>query len=178
MFAAAEGLYFTWPQNVILKNCRQTTNVHKRENQMPSSFPIFFKCKTVIRCKKELKTSGQRQVSIEGLTFLTRCLSHMVQIEHLLFVSELSCFLCCFMICFSWVHGSHSKLHQTTRQITHSESNKGFNLKSVYIIFWCLFCLDYNCYMHTPNRSKAQPTNKWILCGLGPTPPPSSLELH
>ena len=122
MFAAAEGLYFTWPQNVILKNCRQTTNVHKRENQMPSSFPIFLKCKTVIRCKKELKTSGQRQVSIEGLTFLTRCLSHMVQIEHLLFVSELSCFLCCFMICFSWVHGSHSKLHQTTRQITHSES--------------------------------------------------------
>ena len=133
MFAAAEGLYFTWPQNVILKNCRQTTNFHKRENQMPSSFPIFL---TVNGnpMQKELKTSGQRQVSIEGLTFLTRCLSHMVQIEHLLFVSELSCFLCCFMICFSWVHGSHSKLHQIT-QITHSESNKGFNLKSVYIIF-------------------------------------------
>lgn len=140
MFAAAEGLYFTWPQNVILKNCRQTANFHKRENQMPSSFPrFFFQMQTVIRCKKELKTSGQRQVSIEGLT-LFDALSFTYGLNRTPFVCEwiiLFNFLRCVMICFSWVHGSHSKLHQTTRQIiyAHSESNKGFNLKSVYIIF-------------------------------------------
>lgn len=120
-------------QNVIFKICGQMANSHKGKNLM-QSFPYFFKRK-VIRCTKELKTTNVYRVLAPGTRFNRRVdLLDMLSftwsksISFCLWVDYLVS--CAVVICFSWVHGCHTKLRQTT-QITHSKSNNCFNLNPV-----------------------------------------------
>lgn len=105
-----------------------------KEKTWCNRFLIFFKRK-VIRYTKELKTTNVYRVLAPGTGFNRRVdlfdvlsFTWSKSISFCLWVDYLVS--CAVVICFSWVHGCHTKLHQTT-QITHSKSNNCFNLNPV-----------------------------------------------